>query len=273
MGSVSRVFSALGGLFLLLLVVSLFLMPAVQTVTDPADADFPGGRWGIVLMLLGMASVPGTGAVLLFRRAFRTAAPGRPSLDTASALDQRQQPATESAVPAALRNVSWDEPVTATDPAPAAPATTPPFATTEPASGGRRETAAWLTRVHPALRTLLGTSFGRGVLTTAIGVPLAIASGSRAPVIGPFAMTIFSLVDPIPMAVQPRWWRNAFISGTVCFVLYLIFAATVQIVSHQPDSMIGFILPFITYPATMALSGAIRFFRWLSPSAATNERG
>ena len=74
-GLVSRFFSALGGLFLLLLAFSLFGVPIVETLADPENADFPGGASGIVFMLLLMASVPLVGGVVLLRRAIRGATP------------------------------------------------------------------------------------------------------------------------------------------------------------------------------------------------------
>jgi hypothetical protein len=46
-------------------------------------------------------------------------------------------------------------------------------------------------------------------------------------------------------------------------VLFLVTAATTDIVSDQPDVPIRFILPVMVYPAAMALSGLIRFLQWL----------
>jgi hypothetical protein len=361
MGSVSRFFSALGGLFLLLLAFGLFGVPIVQTLADPENADFPGGAFGIVIMLLLMASVPVFGAVVLLRRAIRGATPDHSTTDRATEAG-RPLPATSrpgsvastltpvEAVPAHAEDsqraaplplgaggVREAEPVS-TASAPAVAATIPTSTTTT------RTKRTWITMTGLAvaligvffelsalgyfaseqgnpvgatlamllaalplwlglrmarggdpdlgrgflkdlgagrstlmtrttLTNLLGTSFGRGVLTVLIGVPLMIAWRELGPLTGPYAMTIFSFVDPLPMAVQAHWWRNAFISGTVWFVLYLIFAATVQILTNQSDAIIGFILPFIAYPAMMALSGAIRFFQWVSPAAAKNQSG
>jgi len=264
MSAASRSLSALGGLFLLLLVVSLFVVPAVQTLVDPDDADFPGGRWGIAIMLLGFASVPGTGAVMLLRRAIRGAAsdsvatapaPIRPQTDApvspAAALPVERAPAIAAARP------SPESTLAVASAPPLAPASAPPGSDARPAP-------TWIERVRPIVANLLLTSFGRGVLTAAVSVPMMIAWPQAAPNIGPMALTIFSIVDPLPMAARASWWRNAFISGTVWFVLFIVIAAATDIVSDQPDVQIGFILPLMAYPAAMALSSVIRLLQWLS---------
>lgn len=260
MGAASRGLSALGGLFLLLLVVSLFVAPAVQTLVDPDDADFPGGRWGIAIMLLGFAAVPGTGAVMLLRRAIRGPAPEPGAVEPAPT----RPPANSPLTPAVPASVGRAEAI--------ATATTPPLESSSAAASelplsrarvpetvdDRRDPAA-MSRLRPIVANLLLTSFGRGVLTALVGVPMMIVWPQAAPNIGPLALTIFSVVDPLPMAARPSWWRNAFISGTVWFVLFLVTAATTDIVSHQPDVQIGFFLPMMVYPAMMMLSALIRF--------------
>jgi hypothetical protein len=215
-------------------------------------------------MLLGMASVPGTGAVLLFRRALRRIETDRPALEATPTVVQPQPPATELPDAVTSEPVTVDEVAATGEPASAAPEPSASVASTSRTPLDRRGGLPWMTRLQPALRNLIGTSFGRGVLTAVISVPLMIAWRDAAPSIGPMALTIFSLVDPLPMATKPSWWRNAFVSGTVWFVLFLLTNATADIVSDQPDIVIGFILPLLAYPAAMAVSALIRMMRWLS---------
>jgi hypothetical protein len=263
MSAASRSLSALGGLFLLLLVVSLFVVPAVQTLVDPDDIDFPGGRWGVAIMLFGFAAVPGTGAMMLLRRAIRGGAPGSETVEPAPIQSQTEALLT----PAAPPPVELAPPIPGASPSDSTPGVaseSPLSRAGAPERADAQRKAASIARVRPIVARLLLTSFSRGALTALVSVPMMIAWPQAAPNIGPMALTIFSIVDPLPMAVRPSWWRHAFISGTVWFVLFIIIAAATDIVSDQPDVQIGFILPLMAYPAAMALSSVIRLLQWLS---------
>src|SRR5262245_64508460 len=98
-GSVSRFLSAVGGIVLLLLAFSLFVVPIVQTLAEPEYADFPGGAFGIVTMLLLMASVPLFGAVVLLRRAVRGATSGH---STTGPVTEQMRPPSATSTPAAV---------------------------------------------------------------------------------------------------------------------------------------------------------------------------
>ena len=110
---------------------------------------------------------------------------------------------------------------------------------------------------------LVRTSAGLAFVTALVSVPAMIIWRDAAPFIGPFALTIFSLVDPLANIGQRSWWVGAFVSAASWFVLFLVTAAATDIVSDQPDVQIGFILPLMAYPAAMALSGLMRFLQWL----------
>jgi hypothetical protein len=109
---------------------------------------------------------------------------------------------------------------------------------------------------------LVRTSAGLAFVTALVSVPAMIILRDAAPSIGPFALTIFSLIDPLANIRQRSWWVGAFVSAASWFVLFLVTVATTDIVSDQ-DVQIGFILPLMAYPAAMALSGLIRFLQWL----------
>jgi hypothetical protein len=110
---------------------------------------------------------------------------------------------------------------------------------------------------------LVRTSAGLAFVTALVSVPAMIIWRAAAPSIGPFALTIFSLIDPLANIRQRSWWIGAFVSAASWFVLFLVTSATTDIMSNQPDVQIGFILPLMAYPAAMALSGLIRFLQWL----------
>lgn len=110
---------------------------------------------------------------------------------------------------------------------------------------------------------LVRTSAGLAFVTALVSVPAMIIWRDAAPSTGPFALTIFSLIDPLANIRQRSWWVGAFVSAASWFVLFVVTAATTDIVSDQPDIQIGFILPLMAYPAAMALSGVIRFLQWL----------
>ena len=111
--------------------------------------------------------------------------------------------------------------------------------------------------------TLVRTSAGLALAVALVSVPAMIIWRDAAPIIGPFALTVFSLVDPLTNIGRRTWWAGAFVSAASCFVLFLVTAVTTDAVTNQPDVQIGFILPLMVYPATMALSGLIRFLQWL----------
>ena len=130
---------------------------------------------------------------------------------------------------------------------------------------GRRfitDLGAWAGQLrHPV--SLVRTSAGLAFVTAIVSVPAMIIWRDAAPSIGPFALTIFSLIDPLANIRQRSWWAGAFVSAASWFVLFLVTAATTDIVSGQPDVVIRFILPLMVYPVAMALSGLIRFLQWL----------
>ena len=110
---------------------------------------------------------------------------------------------------------------------------------------------------------LVRTSAGLAFVIALVSVPAMIIWRDAAPFIGPFALTIFSLIDPLTNIGRRSWWGGAFVSAASWFVLYLVTGVTTDAVSNQPDVQIGFVMPLLVYPATMALSGLIRFLAWL----------
>jgi len=111
--------------------------------------------------------------------------------------------------------------------------------------------------------TLVRTSAGFAFVTALVSVPAMIVWRELAPLIGPFALAVFSLIDPFTNIGRRSWWPGALVSAASWFVLYLVTAVTTDVVSDDPDAQIGFILPLMVYPAAMALSGLIRFLSWL----------
>ena len=111
--------------------------------------------------------------------------------------------------------------------------------------------------------TLVRTSAGLAFVTALVSVPAMIIWREAAPVIGPFALAVFSLIDPLTNIRRRSWWTGALVSAASWFVLYLVTAVTTDVVSNQPGVQIGFILPLMVYPAAMVLSGLIRFLAWL----------
>lgn len=111
---------------------------------------------------------------------------------------------------------------------------------------------------------LVRTSAGLAFVTAIVSVPAMIIWRDAAPFIGSLALTIFSLIDPLANIRQRSWWVGAFVSAASWFVLFLVTAATTDILSDQPDIVMVFLLPLMAYPAAMALSGLIRFLRWLA---------
>ncbi|WP_110173497.1 hypothetical protein [Luteitalea pratensis] len=110
---------------------------------------------------------------------------------------------------------------------------------------------------------LVRTSAGLAFVIALVSMPAMITWRDASPIIGPYAMTVFSFIDPLVNIRRPSWWGGAFVSAASCFVLFLVTAVTTDAVTNQPDVQIGFILPLMVYPATMALSGLIRFLLWL----------
>jgi hypothetical protein len=110
---------------------------------------------------------------------------------------------------------------------------------------------------------LVRTSAGLALVTALVSVPAMIIRRDAAPSIGPFALTIFSLIDPLANIRQRSWWVGALVSAASWFVLFVVTAATTDIVSDQPDVQIGFIVPLMAYPAAITLSALIRFLQWL----------
>jgi hypothetical protein len=110
---------------------------------------------------------------------------------------------------------------------------------------------------------VLRTSAGLAFVIALVSVPALIIWRDAAPFTGPLALTIFSLIDPVANVGRRSWWGGAFVSAASWFVLYVVTGVTTDAVSNQPDVQIGFIMPLLVYPATMALSGLIRFLAWL----------
>ena len=131
---------------------------------------------------------------------------------------------------------------------------------------GRRfitDLRAWAGQLrHPI--NVVRTSAGLAFVTAIVSVPAMIIWRDAAPSIGPYALTIFSLIDPLANIIRQRsWWAGAFVSAASWFVLFLVTAVTAGGVSGQPDVVIRFLVPLMAYPAAMALSGLIRFLQWL----------
>ena len=114
--------------------------------------------------------------------------------------------------------------------------------------------------------TLVRTSAGLAFVTALVSVPAMIIWREAAPIVGPFALTVFSLVDPLTNIGRRSWWTGALVSAASWFVLYLVTGVTTDAVSNQPDVQLGFILPLMVYPAMMALSGLTRFLASLRHS-------
>ena len=127
---------------------------------------------------------------------------------------------------------------------------------------GRRFVSDLRARVGQLRRRigLVRTSAGLAFVTALVSVPATIWRDT-APFIGAFALTIFSLIDPLANIRQRSWWAGAFVSAASWFVLFLVTVAATDIVSDQPSVPLRFILPLMAYPAAMALSGLI--LQWL----------
>jgi hypothetical protein len=248
---VSRLVSALGGLILLGLAWGLFGYPIVQTIQDPAEDDFPGGKAGVVIMLLLMGSVPLGGGIMLIRRALHShptdtgAAAPAGSRSASNASGTTALPA--GAPPAAVAAVATPQPTSSAATSPAAVA-----AIARAASIGRERRAALLARLQ--------TSFGLGAALLAVAMTLSIAFRAAAPLIAPLALLIFSLIDPLMNVGRPSWWRGTFGSALGWFVLYIVLAPMIDVLSDDPDATIGFVLPFAAFPLMVALSGVLRLF-------------
>jgi len=265
MGTAMRFITALGGVVLIAFAFGLFGYPIIETIAEPEYADFPGGAAGIVVMLLLMGSVPFGGGVLLIRRAARGGPRDQTITDDQRGLPESSTPAPAAPVadlvePASSIASSMDA-ATATDEPPAIE----PCGTTMGVAPVPIEASDLRARVGQLRRPigLVRTSAGLAFVTALVSVPAMIIWRDAAPFIGPFALTIFSLIDPLANISQRSWWVGAFVSAASWFVLFLVTGATTDIVSDQPDVQIGFILPLMAYPAAMALSGLIRFLQWL----------
>ena len=265
MGTAMRFITALGGVVLIAFALGLFGYPIIETIAEPEYADFPGGAAGIVVMLLLMGSVPFGGGVLLIRRAARGGPRDQTITDDHGGLPESSTPAPPAPVADVVESAS---PIASSMDAAAAtdePAAIEPCGTTMGVAPVPIEASDLRARVGQLRRPigLVRTSAGLAFVTALVSVPAMIIWRDAAPSVGPFALTIFSLIDPLANISQRSWWVGAFVSAASWFVLFLVTAAATDIVSHQPDVQIGFILPLTAYPAAMALSGLIRFLQWL----------
>jgi hypothetical protein len=283
MGTAMRFITALGGVVLIAFALGLLGYPIIQTIAEPEYADFPGGAAGLVVMLLLIGSLPFGGGVLLIRRAVRggqrdqtitddvrgraeSSTPDPPPLvadvvESAPPIEFSMDVAAATDVPAAIEPRGTTMPVA---PVPIE-ASTPvqPLQTTRDTEDvpPQRRRRTWLAMLGAI--GLVRTSAGLAFVTALVSVPAITIWRDAVPFLGPSALTIFSLIDPLANIRQRSWWAGAFVSAASWFVLFLVTAAATDIVSDQPDVPIRFILPVMAYPAAMALSGLIRFVQWL----------
>jgi hypothetical protein len=137
------------------------------------------------------------------------------------------------------------------------------------AEGARRRVAGALTAsarpgaVRSRLGRILRTSVGLGLVTAAVSLVLMYALQPAAAWIAFAAVTLYALTDAALNTWRRSWWLGAVMSVAVWLPVFGVLTEAADALNHLRESMMVFLLPFMLYPAALALSGLVRLgLRW-----------
>jgi hypothetical protein len=132
---------------------------------------------------------------------------------------------------------------------------------------GRRFVAdAWsavMTLRNPERRKkLLGSSVGHATAIALVAVPLMLIWREMSPLTGLVATMVFSLVDPVLNFWRRSWWLGALVSTATWVVLFFAIANFAEKLAPMREAGMIFMLPMMTFPVVLGLSGFARFWMW-----------
>jgi hypothetical protein len=115
----------------------------------------------------------------------------------------------------------------------------------------------------------LRTSLGLGLATAGVSLALMYALQPAAALIAFVAVTAYPLADAALNTWRRSWWLGAALSVAVWLPVFGLLTEVADGLNHLRESMMVFLLPFMLYPAALALSGLVRLaLRWGHPPGA-----
>lgn len=115
-----------------------------------------------------------------------------------------------------------------------------------------------------SLPDLLRRPGAAGVVIALVCVPLILVLRDGTAVFVAFAgLCLYPLLDAPRLLLRPSWWLAALISVVVWFVVFVLLMATVDKVEPLREGAMIFMLPMVTYPLGLLISGLVRLERRL----------
>jgi hypothetical protein len=91
-----------------------------------------------------------------------------------------------------------------------------------------------------------------------VGIPLILLAGDDGFQVALWALCLYPILDVPRILGCSSWWRGAILSFTGWFSLFVALPATVSVVRPLDAGSLVFLLPFMMYPAALAISGLVR---------------
>jgi len=102
-----------------------------------------------------------------------------------------------------------------------------------------------------------------GVAIALVCVPLILASGGAGAFVAFVGLCLYPILDTPRLLLRPSWWLGALISIVVWIVVFVLLLATVDKVERLREGAMIFMLPMMTYPIGLVISGLVRLERRL----------
>lgn len=103
-----------------------------------------------------------------------------------------------------------------------------------------------------------------GVVIAAVCVPLVLALRDGTGVFVAFTgLCLYPMLDAPRLLLRPSWWLGAVVSVVVWIIVFVLLLATVDHVEPLREGAMIFMVPMMTYPVGLLISGLVRAERRL----------
>ncbi len=102
-----------------------------------------------------------------------------------------------------------------------------------------------------------------GVAIALVCVPLILASAGGGAFVAFVGLCLYPILDTPRLLLPRSWWLGALVSVVVWIVVFILLLATVDKVDPLREGAMIFMLPMMTYPIGLVISGLVRLERRL----------